>query len=208
MVRKLPNCVETAWEIPMRWNGITPAFTRVTDDSRAASPDSERALLPSAVRARNDPGVRDVARQAAGPRASPPSHHLPGPPLHRRIENKPRRERLVPLRHDDAELNARLHLQGARPHDGEPSDGPNGEVRHGALHPSALARDQVDAREDRRSPLGAGGEVVRLSADGNVVGRARIGRNDWVDIVSKDIQHGVGLWVTGPHGHTSHRIAA
>jgi hypothetical protein len=51
-------------------------------------------------------------------------------------------------------------------------------------------------------------EPVQLFSNGNVVGRARIGRNGWVDIVSAEIQPGVGLWVTGPNGHTSHRITA
>jgi hypothetical protein len=55
---------------------------------------------------------------------------------------------------------------------------------------------------------GRAGEAVKLFADGNVVSQTRIGRYGWVDIVSPEIQHGVGLWVTGPHGHTSHRITA
>jgi len=55
---------------------------------------------------------------------------------------------------------------------------------------------------------GRAGEAVQLFADGNVVGRARIGRAGWVEIVSGRIQHGDNLWVTGPHGHTSHRVTA
>jgi hypothetical protein len=39
-----------------------------------------------------------------------------------------------------------------------------------------------------------------------VVGRARIGHGGWVKIVSAQIEHGDTLWVTGPHGHTSHHI--
>jgi hypothetical protein len=55
---------------------------------------------------------------------------------------------------------------------------------------------------------GRAGENVQLFANGNLIGRARIGSDGWVDILSAEIQRGVGLWVTGPNGHTSHRIAA
>ncbi len=51
-------------------------------------------------------------------------------------------------------------------------------------------------------------EQVQLFADGIVVGRPRIGRAGWVDVVSTKIQHGNHVWVTGPHGHVSHHIAA
>jgi hypothetical protein len=55
---------------------------------------------------------------------------------------------------------------------------------------------------------GRAGELVQLFADGKLVGRARIGRAGWVKIVSAEVRHGDKLWVTGPHGHTSHRITA
>jgi hypothetical protein len=51
-------------------------------------------------------------------------------------------------------------------------------------------------------------EPVELFANGKVVGRARIGRGGWVEIVSTEIQHGEHLWVTGPQGHRSHHITA
>jgi hypothetical protein len=53
---------------------------------------------------------------------------------------------------------------------------------------------------------GRKGEPVQLFANGDVVGRARIGRHGWVKIVSARINHGDTLWVTGPHGHVSHHI--
>jgi hypothetical protein len=53
---------------------------------------------------------------------------------------------------------------------------------------------------------GRTGEPVQLFANGEVVGRARIGHGGWVKIVSAQIERGDTLWVTGPHGHTSHHI--
>jgi hypothetical protein len=50
-------------------------------------------------------------------------------------------------------------------------------------------------------------EPVELFADGEVVGRALIGRKGWVEIVP-GLRHGVHLWVTGSHGHRSHHITA
>jgi hypothetical protein len=55
---------------------------------------------------------------------------------------------------------------------------------------------------------GRPGEQVQLFADGELVSRARIGRGGWVDLVSREIRHGDRLRVTGPNGHTSHRITA
>jgi hypothetical protein len=51
-------------------------------------------------------------------------------------------------------------------------------------------------------------EPVQLFANGDLVGRARIGRRGWVKIVSAKIRHGDTLRVSGPHGHTSHLITA
>ena len=55
---------------------------------------------------------------------------------------------------------------------------------------------------------GRADEPVQLFADGKLVSRARIGRGGWVELVSKEIRHGDRLRVTGPNGHTSHRITA
>ncbi|MEK6276238.1 MAG: hypothetical protein AABM30_13040, partial [Actinomycetota bacterium] len=49
-------------------------------------------------------------------------------------------------------------------------------------------------------------EAVELFANGELVSRARIGRNGWVKIVSAEIEHGDTVWVVGPHGHVSHHI--
>jgi hypothetical protein len=75
------------------------------------------------------------------------------------------------------------------------------------IHPLWLDAKVTDGKIVVRV-WGRAGEAVQLFADGNVVGRSRIGTEGWVDLASPEIRHGVGLWVTGPNGHTSHRIVA
>ncbi|MEP6910449.1 MAG: hypothetical protein ABI896_08475, partial [Actinomycetota bacterium] len=74
------------------------------------------------------------------------------------------------------------------------------------IHPlwleSKVVRGKVVVRV-----YGRPGESFELFANGNVVGRARLGRRGWAKIVFAGIRHGDGLWVTGRDGHRSHRIS-